>query len=225
MWFKKSPVVVTDQDLYELRESAQGLALRLKDLGYTTPAYSMDNRPLPENFRERLEELKIFSKLVNELVCENPGTKGHKDLLWKYLSYKKFAPTSDVLDKISDDDCIEVYDMDGNQMFRSLNCFSLMSFSVEDLVSLNWKRAFRRSAKVTLGLLELVLRFATGYFRTTYDCAKVPVHIVEETSAKRNKIRLRFRYIAPLRQGGKCIAMLVVTNAKLLTSGPYGDAA
>lgn len=210
-WFSKKAIPATELEITEMRDLCVKVAENLRAAGYTTDALSLTPRPYPKDFLHRKEALTLF----NELIA-GPDCKNHKDLMWRYFSKMRFVPASDVLDRIEDDDILEVYDMNGDQIFRNLNYFDVVSFSVEDLVSMNWKRDFKRSAKVTIQLVELVFRFATGYFTRTMDCAKVPVHIVEETIARRHKIELHLKYISPLKQNGKCVAILVGSRARIL---------
>src|SRR5665213_1589155 len=182
LWFHRPKIAPAPAETVELKKACLTVAGHLRAAGYDTPAFSSDTRDLPENFRDRLNELKIYAELLDTMVKDGLSPKGHKDLLWKYLAYKRYVPTSDILDLIEDEDMIEIYNMENYQIFRNLNYFSVTSMSVEDLVSVNWKREFKRSSKITLSLVELVLRFATGFFRSTYDCAKIPVHHVQELS-------------------------------------------
>jgi hypothetical protein len=161
-----------------------------------------------------LDLLKVFAELTGD-----GSSTGNKDLLWRFFGKMRMTPESDVMDRIEDEDIIEVYDMHGDQIFRNLHYFSVVSLSVEDLVCMNWKRDFKRSAKVTLELVELLFRFATGRFSKTFDCAKIPVHIVEEQLAKRHRIELTLKLISPLKIQGKCEAVLVTSRARILSVG------
>jgi hypothetical protein len=214
-WFGKASVQPGDAELGELRELCRRASARLEKAGFTNPALSREPRPFPHDFHHRLDLLKVFA----ELIGDEAASKSNKDLLWRFCGKMRMTPESDVMDRIEDEDIIEVYDMNGDQIFRNLHYFSVVSLSVEDLVCMNWKRDFKRSAKVTLELVELLFRFATGRFGKTFDCTKIPVHIVEEQMAKRHRIELTLKLISPLKIQGKCEALLVTSRARILNVG------
>lgn len=209
-WFRRSPVTLTPEESQELKALCLSVAEKLNKLGYATEAFSRDERVLPDEIRERIALMKIYDELLGEELAA--PSRDHKTMMWKFFGKMGYTPTSDIFDRIQDEDVIEIYTMDGNQIYRNLNYFDVVSLTVEDVVSLHWQREYKRNRKVTLHLIGLLLRFATGAFYKTYDCAKIPIHRVQEMVAKRYLIQLTFKYISPLKVNGNCVAIIVGTN-------------
>lgn len=216
-WFRRQPIVLTPDEIKSMKETCQSVAEKLRRTGRQTEAFSINEREWPDDIRERIAGMKDFDALLaDHLVGAGEHAHDHKTMMWKFFAKMGFTPTSDIFDRIQDHDVIEIYNMDGDQIYRNLNYFDVVSLSVEDLVGMNWQREFKRNRKVTLHLIGLLFRFATGAFYKTYDCAKVPVHSVQELIAKRYLIELTFKYISPLKHNGKCVALVVGTNCRRL---------
>lgn len=215
-WFSSKPIVPTEAEKADLKKACVDIARHLKNAGYDTEAFSSDLRPLPKDFSRRLEVLKIFAEVLEDHQ-KSPVPSNHKELMWKFFARMRYCPTADILDRIEDDDCIEVYDNAGVQIFRNLKYFGVVSFSVEDLVSMSWKREYKRKRKIMLSLLDLSFRFATGRFHDTYDCSKIPIHEVQEMIAKRYLIELNLKWISPLKQNGKCVGLIAISRARRLS--------
>jgi hypothetical protein len=213
-WFRKKAIAPSNEDILRMRSVCEGISKALAHHGYQVPALSARTRAWPEDFAGRCSHLETYLGVLAAAAVRP------KDMLWHYFSGQKLTPQSDLMDLLNDEDIFEIYDMDGHQIYRSLNYFSIVSMSVEDLVCMNWKRDFKRSSKITIDLLELVLRFSTGYFRQTFDCAKIPVHTVEEQFARRHRIELSLKYISPLKRDGKCQALLASSRAKVIGQAP-----
>lgn len=198
-----------------MREVCREISAYLKQYHYEVPALSCRNKQFPDDFAARLTFLKVF----RDVLAGNRTQP--KDMLWRFFSAVRLTPESHVMDLLEEEeDIFEIYDMNGDQIYRSVNYFDVVSMSVEDLMNMNWKRDFKRNAKITLDLVELILRFATGYFRETFDCAKIPLHIVEEQFARHNRIELALKYISPLKRDGKCVALLASSRAKVIGQDP-----
>ncbi len=210
-WFSRKVAQPPSEEVAQMHGLCERISRALHAAGYRVPALSLVPRPYPKEYAARKEALTIFADLIMAADVRNS-----KDLMWRYFGKMRYAPCSDVLGRIEDDDILEVFDMNGDQIFRNLNYFDVVSMSVEDLMSVNWKRDFKRGTKVTFQLIEMSFRFATGIFTQTMDCAKVPVHIIQELIAKRNVIELNLKFISPLKQNGKCVAILVASRARIL---------
>jgi hypothetical protein len=208
---------MSPQDLTALHALCERVANHLHFAGYDTPALSLEPHLWPHNIGERMLYLQIFEEILSEQRASGGALSDHRALTWKFLKRMGLTPTSDIFDRLSDEDCLEIYNMEGDQIFRNLNVFDVVSFSIEDLVSLNWKRIFKRNQKVKLRLLDLVWRFATGHFPATYDCSRIPIHVVEEQAGRHGKIELNMKWISPLRQAGKCTGLIVISRARRLS--------
>ncbi|MBX3020226.1 MAG: hypothetical protein KF799_01005 [Bdellovibrionales bacterium] len=213
-WFRRASVELSKEEQSEIRDLCLRISNKLQGAGKCTEAFSSDKHELPRDIRERIELMRIYDQVLTAHLEE--GSKDHRNMLWKFFSKMGYAPTSDIFDRIEDGDIIEVYSMDHQQLYRNLNYFDVVSMTVEDLINLNWQRAYKRNRRVMLHLIGLMVRFTTGTFHQTYNCTRIPVHQVQEMLAKRYLVELNFRYISPLKKNGKCVAVLVGTRCRLL---------
>jgi hypothetical protein len=213
-WFRRQKPVMTPAQRMELEELCQSIATKLQKAGFKTEALSQTPREAPRDLEKRIKAFKIYGDVVEHHLIEGGDTADEKGLLWRFLSKMGYTPTSDIFDLITNQDYIEVYDHEGYQIYRSLNYFNLVSFTIEDLVTLNWKSDFKRDRSILLDLLEVNLRFATGLFNKTYHCDKVPKHYVREMIAKEYVHELGLKYISPLKVHGKSVALLAASNAR-----------
>jgi len=215
-WFRRQPVSLSPEEQQEFKALCQTVSDNLRKAGCSTEAFSIDKRVLPDDIRERIAEMKTYNAILVDHLTSGAPVKDHKTMMWKYFAQMGYAPTSDIFDRIEDTDIIEIYNMDGDQIYRNLNYFDLVSLTVEDVVGLHWQREYKRNRKVTIHLIGMLLRFATGAFYSTYDCAKIPIHQVQEMVAKRYLFELRFKYVSPLKQNGRCVALVIGTDCRRL---------
>lgn len=213
-WLRRQSQQFTHQQRAELESLCSSIADKLRQAGFKTPALSAEPRPMPQNFDKRMQIFKIFDEVVGHHLEDGADVADEKALLWRFVRRVGYTPTSDIFDLITDQDYIEVYDNEGLQIYRSLNYFDLVSFTIEDLVTLNWKTDFKRDRTVLLHLLEVTLRLATGTLHKTYSCAKVPTHNVQEMLGQKYLHELGLKYISPLRSGGKVVAFIATSKAR-----------
>lgn len=215
-WFRRTPTSFSKDEIAEIKTLCASVSETIALLGRQAVPFSQDRHPRPKNIEQRLSWMKAYKEVLAAQAAGANAGQREKDLMWKFLTKLHFIPTSDIFDRIKDDQYIEIYDLQGDQIYRSLNYFDAVSFSVEDVLNLNWKRHYERDSRITLSLLGLSARLFTGQFHKTYDCENVPPHQVRETIAKHYLFELNIRCFSPLKHDGKCVAMIVVSNARRL---------
>jgi hypothetical protein len=213
-WFRKQKPAVSPEQRMELEQLCHSIATKLQKAGFKTEALSRVPREAPRDLAKRLEAFRVYDDIVGHHLAEGGSATDEKGLFWRFVAKMGYTPTSDIFDLITNQDYLEVYDHEGYQIYRSLNYFSLVSFTVEDLITLNWKSDFKRDRSILLDLLEVNLRFATGLFNKTYHCDKVPKHQVREMIAKEYLHELGLKYISPLKVRGKSVAILAASSAR-----------
>lgn len=212
-WLRRAPAAFSEDETAEIKTLCASVAEHLRLLGHPAEPFSQAPHQRPKNIHQRLAWLRAYNEILEMQAVDG---KREKDLMWKFFAKLRYIPTSDIFDRIEDGHYVEIYDLQGDQIYRSLNYFDMVSFSVEDVLNLNWKRHYKRSSRIKLSLLGLSARLFTGQFHETYDCAKIPTHRVSETIAGRYLFELKIRYFSPLKQNGKCLAIVVVSNVRRL---------
>jgi len=147
------------------------------------------------NVLKRLEtEISIFEETVGASeALANPSRQ-----LWRYLAKAKLIPCSDIFDKISDRDTIQVFNCHHRIDFVSLNFFDHVSFTLEQTFGEPWHTAVRRDAKVEQLLYEQFVRVFSGEIRKTTTVDN-PWHCIEEVDTELNiKSQLHVKHLSPV---------------------------
>lgn len=214
-WLSSEPEL-SAAEVIELRALCESVAQKIQGTGRDTPAFSNWEKPIvPGLVRARMGYMKTYNELLAESLKDG-GSGDSRTMMWKFFTKMGYVPTSDMFGRVQDEDIIEIYAMDGTQIYRNLRYFEYVSASIEDLVGMHWQKAYKRNKRVTLHLALLMYRFAKGAVDHTYDCLKIPVHPVREMIGRKNTIELQFKYLSPLKKDGKCVALVVGTRCRIL---------
>ena len=72
-----------------------------------------------------IEQISSYTELLAEAVAEGISLMADKRLAWFAMKKLKLTPPSDLLELIEEDDCVEVYNVNGIQIFRSLTFYKI----------------------------------------------------------------------------------------------------
>ncbi|MGZ3688687.1 MAG: hypothetical protein ACXVBW_10320, partial [Bdellovibrionota bacterium] len=187
-----------------------------------------------ENIRVRpyeSEELPEFSSLSldrqdNAIASitadledfESMRAEGHRlrdssKLLWRALNRMGLVPQSDVFDKIGEEDIVEVYLIDQrgqNQVFRSLIYLQYCSYTVEQMVALDWRFSAKREEKYTNQITAAVIDIMSGKIQQTFDPGIDAHHVQEVDSPGLNEVMVKIKYLSPVRSKGAAAGGIAV---------------
>jgi hypothetical protein len=102
-----------------------------------------------------LDELQCGFMSLNEMVespiYEKMTRNRELNILSRYLKRMSLkVARSEVMDLIDEEDVVEIYTIEGIQIFRSWSCFRVCSYSLADLLIYDWATLYDRpSAAVT----------------------------------------------------------------------------
>lgn len=165
-----------------------------------------------------VQSVRFYKELCQEQTNEGYKITDSLVLTWRALNKLGLTPRSDLFDKVTDEDIIEVYAGDGRQLYRNFKFFDFCSYTMEDLYSLEWWSLYNRDEAITAKLYAIVGRIFSGELDTTVvpDC---PPHIVSETSSV-EKMRMEYepRMISPLYHNRVVTAVIAIVRAKILKS-------
>jgi hypothetical protein len=162
-----------------------------------------------ERMITRLEtEISIFEDTLGAGEALENGSRQ----LWRYLLKRRLVPCSDMFDKISKDDTIQVYGTDLKLQFASLNFFDHVSFTLEQIFSETWQSAVTRDAKVSEGLYVEFTRLFSGEIRHSLN-SNSPVHLIEEVDTESLlKSHLRVKWMSPVFLNDKVDSIISVVE-------------
>jgi len=107
---------------------------------------------------------------------------------------------SDVIDKITTEDVIEVYNHDLIQIYRSLSFFNLCSYSLTDLLTNEFYELYERSVQVNSHLIKAgeILQ-ARPYSLEPVDLSDIPRHLMrEKLSEQKISFFVEFKKMYPI---------------------------
>ena len=158
-----------------------------------------------------IEQISSYTELLAEAVAEGISLMADKRLAWFAMKKLKLTPPSDLLELIEEDDCVEVYNVNGIQIFRSLTFYKIVSYSVAEITLYPWDRLYNRDPQITQQIIEQ--GFIKGFSGTTsaYKLT-IPDHdVTEAMSLKPRSIHVKFGWLAPLIDQPRSVGAIFAT--------------
>lgn len=152
-------------------------------------------------------------EILKECIASGENPNNSARLLWRILKKIKATPESDIFDKISENDVIEVYLDDHTQIFRNLEFFNHTSFTIDELLCGAWYKLYKRDFITTLKMMKMAFKFLTDRLKTT-TAWNVPIHKFEEVGSSESLTQLiELKYLSPIKNNGKRIGAICTSAA------------
>lgn len=167
-----------------------------------------------------LKHLETFLRSL-EMVENSGGNHSSQErALWGALSTLGLLPPTEMFSLFHPDDVVEIYDLQGIQIWRNFNFLGICSYTLEEVFSLEWHKRYSRDEERTLECQEKVGMLLSGQTPTIYH-VDVSEHLVEESlSAERFILSLKYRFIARLKNTeGTLSAWIVASQVKIVGHG------
>ena len=144
-----------------------------------------------------LDKLRLYTELLELASVESLDVMRDKRYLWNAFKRINVLPSSDLFEKITPGDSIEVYDANGIQIFSNFEFSALVSYNFEELIWYSFDELFGRDEKYSLALQgEFIRCFTTakGPFKPNVDD-----HICwEKFSAGKKSAKVSMNMFAPI---------------------------
>jgi hypothetical protein len=150
--------------------------------------------------------------ITNQVEVENNAQS-----LWSALKVSGLKPGSDLFSHLEADDKIEIYSLDGIQIWRNCNVMEICSYTLEEIHSFDWHERYERCESDNSAILGAIGRlFDLGSERHVH--ARIPNHLVKEKfSEKRFQLNVRHDYFFPLvGENSELAAFLVTSKVEIL---------
>lgn len=120
------------------------------------------------------QSFQLWFEVLQSADRETTGPCSSRIFLWRWLSKCALTVPSDLIGNLNDEDLIEVYDQNLNQVFRNLRFFSVSSYSLIDLLHKPLPELFERHdphAQTTL-MNEIDRRCPhwSGQWNCSFEC-------------------------------------------------------
>ena len=134
---------------------------------------------------------------------------------WNAVKNNNLVICSDIFDKIDKEDIIEIWDLEGRQIFRSFHALRYFSYTIEELTSYPFYELFERSIEIEAAYAAEFVRILKGEVQATYQL-QIPPHIVRERiSVRKNTSIITPKYVSPLKdKHGRIVAFFHTCSAR-----------
>lgn len=222
-----------DQILLAVHNHAERLAHRniiVKAVSRKSTAALMDlDSEKKRSILAQLEKMSAlaFQDSAGTPEIETPNEHPEKSLVERSLKFYELELHDQEFWKlIKFDDVIELYNEDGNQVFRTFNFFNTCGYSLLDLLTQEWYVLWERPKFVLKSMFESVNKIFSGEYKVSSQI-NIPQHVIKEIFNGADSldfvprsVLIKFGVICPVfKSGGRVGGFLVSSSAKLQTIG------
>lgn len=174
-----------------------------------------------ENFKSlpRIEKERYFKQLRDYyLVCQDLESEGLDTLrnpkkALESLSFRlDISVPDEFIDQLTGEEIVEIYDFEGNQLYRNLTFFEISDYTIDDFFGRSWDYLYERSSAVTNIIIQHIEKVAK-----MKSCMRLegPTHYMRErATANRKIVKVTFGYISPVLRDGTAVAWIASTTAQ-----------
>ncbi|MCB0416759.1 MAG: hypothetical protein KDD39_03860 [Bdellovibrionales bacterium] len=125
------------------------------------------------------------------------GDSGFK-IFWNILKKLGLRPSSDLFNRLNNQDVIEVYTDSYLQIYRNLRFLELCSYPLDHVFSYQWPELFERHKHLNLELYGLTAEILSGKLKGSIP-VKQETHLVKEVFSSENRsFWVEHNFISPL---------------------------
>lgn len=199
----------------ELNESLKKLGIRSSN--FIDPKLAHLAGMDAEKTERALSTIKLFTHILNEKENEQSSLWETHKLIDYTFRQLRLKAADEFLSTLENDDIVEGYDLNHCQIFRNLRFMEVCSYTLHDVLTIDWPTLFERSQMITANLIEHINTVVTT--GRTVSLQDVPFHYMKERmSAERQLFRVRFRFMSPVFSGaGQPAGYLVSSKADIIT--------
>jgi len=140
---------------------------------------------------------QFYYEICQDCLVDGNSLKGNNKLLWYAIRKMNLRPKSDLFDKISQEDVVEIYDSSFMQVYRNFNFFEICSYSLADLFMWEWRDLYYRDDEITQGLA--IQGYQVFTVNPTTQRIQLNIHEVHEKfSTNKFKLKMTPGYFSPL---------------------------
>jgi hypothetical protein len=164
------------------------------------------------------EQLEFFHKLCSEQINENYEIKDNHSFVWRAMRALGLAPTSDLLNYITDDNIVEIHSSDNLQLFRNFKFFEYCSYSLEEIYCIEWWNLYRRDEQSLKELVEIATQVYSGGNLAGLK-PLINAHTVSEiSSAEKLTLTVSYDWVAPVFQNKRIAGCVSVARAQMTSN-------
>jgi hypothetical protein len=138
---------------------------------------------------------------------------------WWAFSTLGLVPSADLFRHFQPDSMIEVYNLEGGQIWRNFQFFRYSSYTLEELHCLHWEKLYERGDEITAKCFAYISQIVGGGPELLLPPDPEYV-LTEKCSRDRCVLKVRHYLLSALRNRcGEVAAYIVCTHGKVLAHG------
>ena len=171
----------------------------------------------PQRRRTIIEQLRNYTAILSAASKDGISLIGEKRLAWFAMRLLKLVPPSGFLDLIDDGDYFEIYNADGLQIFRNLEFYKLISYTIAEIAVYRWDQLYSRAAHCHSQIVELCFKRGFSGDKTPYQITVEDHETCEAMSKEARMFYLWPGWLVPLSdQNHKVVAIFGTSKRKRL---------
>ena len=167
--------------------------------------------------RAIIEQLRGYTAILSAASKDGISLIGEKRLAWFAMRLLKLVPPSGFLDLIKDGDYFEIYNADGLQIFRNLEFYKLISYTIAEIAVYRWDQLYSRAAYCHRQIVEQCFEKGFSGDKTPY---KLNIDDHETCEAMSKEARMFYiwpGWLVPLSdQNRRVVAFFATSKRKRL---------
>lgn len=161
---------------------------------------------------EILNNLNTRIEILKAAIDQDIDLNDNKGLFWLACRRFGFRPQSDFLEIIESDDVLEIYTLDGKQVFSNFFFWSLTSYPIDVILSHAFLSLFHRESIFNDQILK-AFEWTCIHSKTREYAIKK--HMMQEIFLDNSrKFEIQFRSLSPLHLNGSLSAVASLLKAK-----------
>jgi hypothetical protein len=198
-------------------EYAHQAGCAVRPLSYGSAPYF--SAQTAEKKRDILSGMQVFVEICQLTLANGKKLDDARSLIWYGLSHLEMRFTSDLFDKITDGDIVEVYTSDNIQILRNFKFFEYTSYTIEDVYCRPWTDLFiRHDLEKASETLAVMKKMITKEISSTISLEYIGTHKIEEAlSPFKYQYDYTIKYLSPLYDRGRNpLGYIMIESAKIL---------
>jgi hypothetical protein len=184
----------------------------VKVIGYRDPQLPLFNALPVTKQVEVLSRMKIYLHSLEVVEATDSKFENSENVLWHSLSALGLVPPSDMFRRFKSNDIIEIYDLQGIQIWRNFNFLRICSYTLEEMHSLEWHNRYTREEAKSAECLSHLENLLSGKTSDVFFC-DISEHVLEETnSTERYVLQVRHDWAGRLKDRQHQIAAWFLTS-------------
>jgi hypothetical protein len=199
----------------EFRQTAERLAAHFNALGVPVKPYHEPSLPAFSQLSDEKKEKTLFYIQMFWAITQQIGqadAQNNSRSLWAAMKGAHLRHGSSFFQHLEDDDKIEIYNLEGVQIWRNFNVLQVCSYTLEEVHCYDWIDRYERHEIPTQAILNTIEKVIQSK-GTEPLRSNISLHYVRERFSERKLLlNVSHDYFVPLLNDADQVAAFLVTS-------------